>query len=413
MATSRSACWAALSTAMSSAALPIWHSVGGRDMIVQLKDAADIDGDGVGDISSGYLGDPDGSGRTGNLYVLLGRPDGWPAGVTDIRDAADGWWTDEAGGVPYLDHIPGADLDADGIGDLILVTEETGVGVGWRPHFGATGELPYGAAVESVDLALTGGASGIAVAYLPSVFVPDLDGDGSDEIMVNDSNHVDGRGSILVVEGESVLAGLAAIEDVGTYAYFVDPDAEGGGTGYFAEGTRLAADLDGDGNPEVALGRGYSDTGEVGGRICTSLVLGGTIPSGELSPREYARVCPPADAPVGYESWAYATDWIPDVDGDELSDLLLYAWDGIGSDERRLCFLRASDIAAGGVYADYAPEDACFWDSEPLFTDLTGDGLPEWIFSDDGYDDPTYGENAGRIMIMEGFDIPFDDDAKW
>ena len=44
---------------------------------------------------------------------------------------------------------------------------------------------------------------------------------------------------------------------------------------------------------------------------------------------------------------------------------------------------------------------------------LTSDGLPEWVFSDPDYDHPTYGTDAGRVMIVEGFDIPFDDASKW
>jgi len=400
-----------LAPAMTTASLPVWHGDPARDFIDLLKDAGDIDGDGLGDVSTGYGGDDAGS-RDGNLYVLLGRPGGWPAGVSDIRDVADGWWTDQSGYLPYADHVPGADLDGDGHADLVLVTDDADVGVGWRPYLGGSGELPYGADVATVEIALTGTGS-FTLGYYSTAVLPDLDGDGSDEIMVNDSNHVDGRGSILVVEGESLLGGLATIEDVGSYAYFIDPDAEGGGTGYFTERTRLADDLDGDGNPEISLARGFSDPDDDSGLVCTSLVLGGQVPEGELTAREYARVCPP-EAVVAYESaWAFATDWLPDVDGDGLNDLLVYAWDGGDTRDRRVCFLRTSEIAAGGVYDDHAPEEACFWDSEPLLSDLTGDGLPEWIFSDDGYDDPTHGENAGRILIMEGFDIPFDDPSKW
>ena len=137
------------------------------------------------------------------------------------------------------------------------------------------------------------------------------------------------------------------------------------------------------------------------------------MPSGDLGTLELARVCPPHDTATNDSPDSYPQYWIPDVDGDGLSDILINWSDDRDSRDNRSCILRAGDIAAGGVYDDYAPEQACFWDSVPVFTDLTGDGFPEWIFSDGGYDDPTYGEDAGRILIVEGFDIPFDDPSKW
>jgi hypothetical protein len=47
-------------------------------------------------------------------------------------------------------------------------------------------------------------------------------------------------------------------------------------------------------------------------------------------------------------------------------------------------------------------------------TDLTGDGLPEFVFREDYWhpdDDPDY--RYGRSLIVEGFAVPWDDPTKW
>jgi hypothetical protein len=40
---------------------------------------------------------------------------------------------------------------------------------------------------------------------------------------------------------------------------------------------------------------------------------------------------------------------------------------------------------------------------------MTGDGFPEWVIAD------IYGSEGGnnRVLIVEGFPIPWDDPSKW
>jgi hypothetical protein len=45
---------------------------------------------------------------------------------------------------------------------------------------------------------------------------------------------------------------------------------------------------------------------------------------------------------------------------------------------------------------------------------MTGDGRPEWVFVEGHWVDNGGGSNElNRTLIVEGFDIPWDDPSKW
>ncbi len=403
-----------LAPSMADTDLPFWCSDNGRDYISILRDAGDLDGNGALDVVTWGEGAPE-TGEPGNVYVVPGPPDSWSPGTHDIRDVATGWWTDAGDPDKVNDALSGGDFSGDGVADLVVLTETPTNGIDFRFLEGGPAALAYGASATDIELVVTSeeytdGFSGNGVAVLP-----DADGDGSDEIAWHDPYADESLGSIRVIEGEELLAGQADIEEVADWGIY--PDAGGRETfTSLSDGAHLASDLDGDGYPEASMHLALTDVDSYEYEICILVLRGGSVPVGDLSLLEHARLCP-TRADSRFSELLYAARWIPDIDGDTTSDLYVNRYSDGGSDpDNRECVLRTGDLAAGGVYDDYEPDTLCFRDEierDVFFTDLTGDGLPEWIFSEPSYDSPEYGTDSGRLLIMEGFDIPFDDPAKW
>lgn len=145
-------------------------------------------------------------------------------------------------------------------------------------------------------------------------------------------------------------------------------------------------DVNGDGLDDQLLNTRHPEE-----PVCATVLSGG-IPSGDVAPWTFARIC--LEAVAG---------WVADADDDGSSELRT-----AGGTIDPSTFLR------GGGTFDVA-------DVSPLRTnppgsgyglsateDLDGDGRPEWVFVDFYYDD-----GRGRLLIVRGFDIPWEDPAKW
>jgi len=92
-----------------------------------------------------------------------------------------------------------------------------------------------------------------------------------------------------------------------------------------------------------------------------------------------------------------------DADGDGVADSVL--WNN--------SLLPSARLTGGGTFAYDEVAGPCATGHSlayvNVFADMTGDGLPEWVFND------LYGNPDGfnRVLIIEGFPIPWDDPAKW
>jgi hypothetical protein len=142
-----------------------------------------------------------------------------------------------------------ADLDGDGTDDLVI-------GACYNDDGGATsgkiyvflgpveGELPASAADIQVPGPLLGGGLGMSVDG-----VPDLDGDGADELLAGGLLFDDYRGSAHLIYGGS----LGVIDLHAEGANFIGSQPyENAGLGIAG-----ASDLDGDGGLDLAIGAGY------------------------------------------------------------------------------------------------------------------------------------------------------------
>jgi hypothetical protein len=336
----------------------------------------DSTGDGMGDV---WLLTNPADRYTGGAFLFPGAPAGFGTAAARIDVAAQAYWLD-GGGITLLDDDPRGgvgDLTGDGLADVMLFgTDNAGgtqlITIAGDPALAGThvfGSLPR-MSVDETDARVSG------------ELVGDLDGDGLADAafdLVGAANYPVGflAGADWTDGGE--------LSDVMSLAYEGSGDRNGK-VGLVSNSGPPLGDVDGDG-----LGDQLVNTRDADG-VGWATVLSGGMPSGDLDPWTFARICS-----------AGAIGWVADVDDDGSNDVLL----GFGT-------IVPSTFLRGGGTFDVA-------DVSPLRTnppgsgyainateDLDGDGRPEWVFDDFYYDD-----GRGRLLIVKGFDIPWDDPAKW
>ncbi len=169
-------------------------------------------------------------------------------------------------------------------------------------------------------------------------------------------------------------------------------------------------DVNGDGYGDVAVAV-YDATGSED-TFCTSVLRGAAgVPARTLSDQIGGRVCETSThrAPAGRV--------VPDTDGDDVPDLFFdYVPDLPYDDEVgwkwHACVMPTAQLPLSGSISFDDARKLCFGSRDVVYRtsdviDLDGDGLPELLASD-----PTFGD-AGRILVMAGFAIPWDDPTRW
>ena len=191
------------------------------------------------------------------------------------------------------------------------------------------------------------------------------------------------------------------------------------GMGYGFRTGEIAGDADGDGLPNVLFILSRESTTGLDSTAC-ALVLGPGIPDGNLAGSELAQICTLDDPADGSEAASYPIAWTNDIDGDGGAELMVSRDTGAWSYEYNTCVVRSSIVALGGVIdaldPAFVPGPCYVYDGSidrPLWIDMTGDGLSDMIYGQNDYDDPTYGDRAGRIVVVDGFEIPWNDPSKW
>jgi hypothetical protein len=392
-------------TDWTSAAVGVWAAEEYADHLAGGRRAGDFDGDGYEDIwmvSTGQSGCCDGS-----AFLVLGPSDRWPKDGAYIRDVADGWWLqavedDNFGG----DWATGGDIDGDGLADgVFLAWRDIWDGTGGSLHVvrGRTDAPQYGASIaEEITLWKSDGrvddASWVRIG-------PDMDGDGAREVVFDAPDHGLGfvaGGDVVSADG-GILADWTTVllqEEAGFGPEFPGPDA-------------VPGDLDGDGLDELILvyqGLPNAEGSRDGDESCY-YYLSGAAAAGTIASGTVATACVDNNA-TGAE---YLGE---DVDGDGVRDLVP-AWttdftDAAGGEhdnDHLSCILPSSRLALGGR-VEVRDVSLCYSGGIVGATvDLDGDGLAELLAAP--IDAVTTHEQAGRVDVLPGFMIPWEDATKW
>jgi hypothetical protein len=268
--------------------------VGSRpDVIIYAADEADVligastgdvNGDGTDDLLLGAAygdGWGDRSPDAGDTYVLFGRPAAMWSATIDLRSMfadvtfygrASGdhlRWAASAGGNPCRT----GDVDADGVDDVILVASHADYESGeayvyfgraeWprEIRIGDPSAFPAPPPDQSPDVTFEGASSGDQLGYYLGVGVVvtgDVDGDGTDDLLIGAPNAAGlrGSGTVYLVAGRPAQAWPAPIAGTGTLA--IEAAAmtaiHGADPGDWFGTSIAVGDIDSDGIVDVIVG---------------------------------------------------------------------------------------------------------------------------------------------------------------
>jgi hypothetical protein len=228
--------------------------LGGRDDTSQLGAslafAGDVDGDGRQDLLAAAPGEVRALGKKGAVYLVPGTSEG-RATINDAGRFVDDSW--DALGALTLQVATARDLDGDGRADFVIAARTDAaldVYLVYGRAQGFTGTL------KLTDLVESGAAARFSIALASTrlarrtaLGVPDVTGDGRDDLVVAVPGLSDGAGAIYVLPGDRVhySGTLALPAPVAPLPRPVHAAIAGATVNDFLGTELAAADLDGDG----------------------------------------------------------------------------------------------------------------------------------------------------------------------
>ena len=358
-----------------------------------LASGGDLDGDGLDDLVIGSFRNGDVGHNAGKAWVILGASvPAWGTGSladadTILLGEAEG---DDSARTLVLD----GDVDGDGQDDLLVSAigypsgggQDGAVYLLTGPTVSAGGTISLGSA-DAILIGDSNDRAGTDIAY-----AGDVDGDGLDDVLVGGTSYdlpepSAGRtwlvlGSTLAAGGPSALADAHA-----TFTGVLFNDGSGSALG--------AGDVDGDGLPELAIGGRSSQLW---------LVQGQDAAAGGIHSL--------ADAWVTFvpehvdDSLGSAVAFVPDLDGDGRSELLLGAQ---GNDEggniAGKAYLVLGATLTAGVFDVTGSDLAAIGEfgltqcgATVATGDLDGDGLPDLVVGSKSHDATHL--DAGKVDVL-------------
>jgi len=352
----------------------------------------DVDGDGLDDLLVAAPEDSQSPFGSGRVFLVLGS-DLADGGALTTDDAAavfegGGWSLGEA-------VASGADMDGDGLDDLVLASRDTSTGTVWVIS-GARAATWGSTPLADADAILLG-ESGSDDAGTAVALGGDVDGDGLADLLVSAPYwhrywSVDNAGAVYLVRGSTLAAG-------GT-VYLADAHAQVTGHlgGHPGDDLAWTPDVDGDGVDDALVGGPWVD-GEVPGAGRTWLVSGAVLAAGGTSSLADAWA---AISGVASNDLSGRQVDAGDLTGDGLPEVVT------GSRNGPVWIVGGAEAAAGGAislatpWAKILPEaaDNSLGYAVQVVPDMEGDGRSELLlgarWNDEG------GSNAGKAYLFLG-----------
>ncbi|MCP4807195.1 MAG: hypothetical protein GY913_26280 [Proteobacteria bacterium] len=412
----------------------------------EVCDLADNDCDGLTDDDddsvdvSGYVtyyadGDADGYGLDDTTVIQCNAPSGYADLAGDCDDSledvnpgevevcADGLDNDCSGDAPECGIAAGsytstdadytltgdnssdymgrsvatADLDGDGTDELIggaYGNDDNGSGAGQvAVWYGVTSS---GSAADTADALISGESSSSSLGYAVAN-AGDIDGDGTDDLLLGAYAKGSYAGSAYLVYGSASALTDASVGDVGV-EYF------GAGTSdYLGYGVAGLGDINDDGFADFALGAyGDDDNGSYSGSVwihygsASALSGGGT---GSADAQLYG------GGSSGYVGFYTSFDGVGDIDGDGIDDAAFGSYYNANSYYGGVYLYYGSTSAMSGSAAVATNADASF--SGSGIYDYFGRTVTGGDLTGDGYSDLIAweyygGSDTGAVFVFEG-----------
>jgi hypothetical protein len=376
----------------------------------------DLDGDGIGDLAVGAIGDDDGGApfhesNRGAVWILFLNGDGTVKAEQKISDTQGGF-----GGVLHDGDFFGysvaglGDIDGDGVGDLAVgapFDDDRGTDYGalWILFLHSDGTV-------KAEQKLTGiGTPGVENLIGYSLGgLGDLDGDGIGELAVGAPNSMAGgvnAGALWILFLDS-SGNARAQQKIGA--------GQGGfggalpNSGQFGSSVAAVGDLDGDGIEDLAVGSMADPDGgfRVGAVWILFLDANGTV-------KTQQKICNSAGGLVGHldiwEEFGCSVAGLGDLDEDGVADLAVGArQDNDAGDERGavwILFLHADGTVKAeqkinelvGGFGGALERYDYFACSLACLGDLDGDGVVDLATGAFG-DDDGLGDNRGALYQL-------------
>lgn len=386
--------------------------------------AGDFDGDGWVDLYA--VSDEDGleSLYEGAAALVLGPPSRWPT-VRASFDEADALWQHEEVREWFGLLEVAADFTGDGLSDLVLLGGKSAMAWPYDPGGylrilrGRTTDLPLDRPVEEEEPWFTVEFE-VYEGYDLLTYLPDVDGDGIVDLAFQQYNYgtYEGTEGLALMPAHDLTPEYTGAELTDVWEEIAKGDAVD--RVLVVQDANELGDVDGDGYGDAAL-TVYDTMSDVYGEsvVCLGVFRGGAdLSSSTVSDQLGGRVCFQRDYPDTVNGHPGNQRVVPDTDGDDVPDLFWQSVPTVPGDyysDRMSCIMPTAQLPSAGEILVEEMRKFCFGTgTDEIFNqvdvaDLDGDGLPELLAAESDWGD----QDQGRILVVPGFALPWDDPTRW